>query len=75
MGAEPMGEGEEAMEEERDEYSDPPAPQEGQGEVITEADDRILDGDEEQQASATVSAELSGLNLDSPSGASAMPQD
>ena len=72
---EPMDEGEEAMEEELDEYPDTQAPQGAQVEVITEADDRILDGDEEQQASATVSAELSGLNLDSPSGASAMPQD
>ncbi|MCG8625335.1 MAG: hypothetical protein MJE68_25470, partial [Proteobacteria bacterium] len=68
-------EGDEVMEEELDEYPDTQAPQGAQVEVITETDDRILDGDEEQQASATMSTELSGLNLGSPSGAAAAPQN
>ena len=72
---EPMDEDVEAMEEELDVFSQPQASQRAPGNVVTEEDDRMLDGDEEQQASATVSTELSGLNLNSPSGAAAAPQD
>ena len=70
-----MEEGEEPMEEELEVFPEGPATERDPEDVVTVEDDRILDGIEEQQASAAVSTELSGLNLGSPSGTAATPQD
>ena len=70
-----MKEDEEAMEEDPEVFPQPQVSQGAQETVVSQDDDRLLDRDEEKQASATVSMELSSLNLDSPSGAAAMPQD
>ena len=70
-----MEEGEEPMEEDLQLFPEGPTTERDPEDAVTVEDDRMLDDPKEQQASAAVSTELSGLNLDSPSGTAAAPQD
>ncbi|MCG8626596.1 MAG: hypothetical protein MJE68_31925, partial [Proteobacteria bacterium] len=72
---EPMEEGEPPMEEDLPPFPEEPPAGRDPRDAVTVEDDRMLDDPKEQQASAAVSTELSGLNLDSPSGTAAAPQD